>query len=206
MNILNAWLDCIFPPLCTFCKEPCRTKLFCPTCWDLCSLPDAEGRCRHCFSEIDGDYKICRICRDSPLLAFPSAFVFESTQPALRLCKGREEDPDSLAAFALLQWERLEWPFPDAIVPLPEAKSFARSFASWLDRPCLSAERLDEDAILLLLGKCVSLKEIHEASERICEAFPKKVYVLTLFHVHSTVDSDLEFARSGPVSGCSYRS
>lgn len=213
MKILKAWLELLFPPLCQSCKEPCQTRLFCPDCWELCSPPDPEYRCRHCFSEIE-EGPICQTCQTYPRCPFPSAFVFEPTLPALRLCK--MEDPESLAAFAIFQWNRLGWPLPDIIIPLLDARSFAKEFASCMNRPCFFALQYDgrwnfdqsflEEEIFLLLAKTDAQEKISAAIESVCEAFPKKVYVLSLLHdLDTSFDFDSKFSGDRPLFGHPYR-
>ena len=189
-SILKEWLDLIFPPLCKICKEPCATRLFCPDCWEMCALPDPVGRCRHCFEEMEEE--VCRHCRKKAILPFPSAFVFEPTLPALHLCSMRKEDPETLAAFAVIQWERLDWPMPDVVIPLPKASGLARAFASWLG--CFFVDVIDhwngewncktsileEEAQILLISVDNTYDDIAKAIEEICEAFPKKIFVLSL--------------------------
>ena len=187
----KAWIDCAFPPLCKVCKERCRTRLLCPSCWELCSPLDPVHRCRHCFQEIEED-ALCQRCRCEPRLSFPSAFVFESTTSAFCVCREAKEAPEALAAFLFVQWERLQWPVPDAVIPLPGASRLAASFSSWLGSSYASvlsygggfwecaSDRLEEDKILLLLGERASWETLREAAAALGETFPKKVYALSL--------------------------
>jgi hypothetical protein len=92
----------------------------------------------------------------------------------------------------MIQWERLSWPLPDAIVPLPDAREFARIFASWLN--CLCAplfsswngkwewkrKGIDEGACLLILGRRDSREKLDSVWDALSGAFPKKIYILTL--------------------------
>jgi hypothetical protein len=136
--------------------------------------------------------EICRRCRKKASLPFPSAFVFELTPPVLHLCSRIQEEPEALAAFALVQWERLDWPIPDIVMPLPKAEGVARAFASLLDCFFVDAVRhwrgkwdckhsfLEEDALILLISVKNSVDDIGKSIEAICEAFPKKIFVLSL--------------------------
>lgn len=118
----------------------------------------------------------------------PSASVFETSHPALRLCREAKEKPEAVAGFVFFQWERLGWPIPDAVIPLPGAKGIAQAFASWLDRPYIPVmlrwdcdiEVLEEDWILLLLAEKQSLQILQSSAEALSEAFPKKIYALSL--------------------------
>ena len=188
-SVFKDWLDFIFPPLCDCCKEPCETTFLCPGCWELCSLPDPAERCRHCFAE-KGE-EICPACRIKAEFPFPSAFVFESTPPVFHLCIKGKEEPEIAAAFALVQWERLDWPIPDSIVPLPGCRDLAKIFAAWLERPCADVlqcsrgwncdvDGLEENQLILVICRAATADEIRGAAEALYEAFPKKIFVLSL--------------------------
>jgi len=213
LSILGSWLDCIFPPLCEVCKERCHTRFFCADCWNICALVDPLHRCRHCFQEIE-EGTLCRICQRDPWLPFPFAYVFESSAQAYRLCREGKEHPDAMTAFMVVQWEKLRWPIPDVVVPLPGARCFAKSFSSWLETsyaPVLSrcldqwdcdVEALQEDQTLLLLGEKVSRSMLQGAIEALSEAFPKKIYVLSLLHDFPLFDAECS---SSPVSDSLFR-
>ncbi len=185
--MIKAWLDCMFPPFCEVCKEPCRTRLLCPNCWELCAPIDPKERCRHCFAEVEQE-GICQRCRSDPILSIPRASVFETSPSTRRLCREAKEKPEAIAAFALFQWERLNWPMPDVVVPLPGALQIAKPFAAWLHRPYdrifhrwnCDVESLEEDGILLLLSEKDSAMPLQKSIETLSGAFPKKIYALSL--------------------------
>ena len=193
-SLIQVWCDFLFPPLCKGCDEDSSTGLLCPSCWELCSLPDPAYRCSHCFHEVQSE-GLCNVCRFEPSLFFPSAFVFEPSPPAYQLCKEGKEAPEAMAAFLFVQWERLHWPFPDVVVPLPGAKELAKVFSFWLNSsymPVLSycnglwecsVEALEEDLIVLILGDKVSLDLLKEAALALNQSFPKKIYALTLLRI-----------------------
>jgi hypothetical protein len=143
--------------------------------------------------------EICPRCRNKAVLPFPSAFVFEPTPPSFRLCSICKEDPESLAAFAVVQWERLDWPMPDIVLSLPRAKGLARAFASLLGSFFADALKqrgewecntsfLEEDSLILLLSLGNSFNEINQAIEAVSDAFPKKIYVLSLYPLTASED------------------
>ncbi len=185
----------------------CETRLFCPECWEECSLPDPAGRCRHCFEEMEEE--ICQRCRNKAALPFPAAFVFEATPAALLLSSMVKENPEAMASFALVQWERLDWPIPDIILPLPKAKGLARGFASLLN--CFFADALkdgsegwecdtsffQEDSSVLLISVGNSFDEIHQAFDAVSDAFPKRVFVLSLVPLYSNNLKNRFLASSG---------
>lgn len=186
---MHYFLNCIFPPLCLSCKEKCATKFFCPACWLLCELPDPAERCRNCFETLDERGNLCVRCRHKPILPCVRATVFDSESPARLLGL---EVPDAMAGFALLQWIQLEWPMPDAIVPMPDPDSIAmgQAFAWLLNLPFVRAlrsdcayreNRLEEEGNLLLIDISSSMEKLKKAACALSESFPKRIFLLTLF-------------------------
>ncbi|MES2273292.1 MAG: hypothetical protein V4487_03790 [Chlamydiota bacterium] len=189
--MIPLFLDFIFPPLCLSCSERCSTKFFCPTCWELCAPPDPLERCRHCFGEISQLGEVCGQCRKGPLLPIERAYVFEAGAPIWRF---RKEEPSAIASFAVNQWIRLEWPVPDAIIPMPDpiSESITKAFASLLECPLVKALRsegprfelkeglIKEDLQLLLMNGSNSVESLRAAASALTEAFPKRTYLLSL--------------------------
>lgn len=186
--MIRFLIDLIFPPLCLACRERCETKFLCLDCWQLCTLPDPIERCRHCFEELDQRGDLCAQCREKKLLPIARAYVFDPASPAWRLGM----DPaEAMAAFAVCQWIQLEWPLPDAVIPMPDSHSVAigKAFAIMLNAPFVRAlhstceykeDYLEEDRELLLLDVSNSLENLHEAALSLLEAFPKRIYLLSL--------------------------
>jgi|GEM_PF-1141807 len=205
-SFFRAWGDFIFPPLCVCCKQVCRTCFFCPSCWDLCSPPDPLHRCFHCFDELYDaqpfSKALCLQCQKEPDLSVPYACVFEPTLAAQRLCLEQKEVPEAIAAFAMNQWVRLDWPYPHVVVPMPGAKNLAKPFALWLEVPEVEllsvyhgnwacyTDRVKEDQIFLLIDNHSSLSQIQKAVTALSEAFPKRIYVLSLYR--GTQDDRIE--------------
>jgi len=81
---------------------------------------------------------------------------------------------------------------PDIIIPLPKAQRLARAFASllgsffidaikrWEEWEC-NTSFLEEDSLILLISVGNSFDEIKGAIEALTDAFPKKVFVLSLY-------------------------
>lgn len=97
-----------------------------------------------------------------------------------------------MAGFALIQWVQLDWPMPDAIIPMPDANSIevGKALANLLERPFVRAlssaceykkDRLEEDQILLLFDACNPLAALKKTALFLSEAFPKKIYLLSLY-------------------------
>lgn len=189
MNHWASFLNFVFPPLCLACKERCETKYFCPDCWLLCELPDPVERCRNCFEELDQRGNLCQQCRYKPVLPLVRATVFDSESPARLLGL---DSFNAMAGFALAQWIQLEWPMPDAIIPMPDSNSISlgRAFASLIDRPFVRAlnsvceyqeDRLEEEGELLLIDISNSIDALRKAAIALSVSFPKRIYLLTLF-------------------------
>lgn len=97
-----------------------------------------------------------------------------------------------MAGFLIVQWARLNWPIPDVVIPLPGASHLARSFADWLGCSCAkvlksfhgswkcAADSLEENQVFLLLANKTSVEMLEGAAMALREAFPKKIYALSL--------------------------
>lgn len=185
--MILSMLHFLFPPLCISCGEKCGTKLLCPDCWVLCELPDPISRCRHCFEALDERADLCISCRQKQKLSAPRAYVFDPESPAR--CLG-VESVEAMAGFAILQWIELDWPDPDAVIPMPDSIPIAASFASFLNKPLIQAlsgafeyrqDRLEEGQILILFDISNPLSNLKKAVQSLSGSLPKKIYLLSLF-------------------------
>lgn len=185
--MLRHFVDFLFPPTCLACRERCSTKFLCPDCWVSSTLPDPVGRCRHCFEELDQRGILCPQCRQNRRLNAVRAYVFDLRSPARYL---GVDAPLAMASFALIQWIQLEWPVPDAIIPMPDSISMGSAFAKLLEVPFVRAlrfdgeykeDRLEEDQTLLLFDVSNPIEKLQKASSALSESFPKRVYLLSLF-------------------------
>ncbi|HSX13072.1 MAG TPA: hypothetical protein VLE96_01445 [Chlamydiales bacterium] len=176
-SVFSAFSDILFPPLCVICKERSQTKVFCPSCWSLCSFPDPVNRCPHCFIESEG---LCRQCVTKPLLPFTLGCIFEETDPAFHLSKMEGE---TVAAFAINAFVHLEWPIPDLVIPMPGGREVANYFAEMLQRPLGSTdpEAMNEDQVLLVLNAFHSVEELDKVVKKLALASPRRGFILSLF-------------------------
>ena len=139
--MISVVQDLLFPPICVVCKEKSHHSYLCQLCWEQSSLLNPAERCPHCFTAIDAAYQLCGRCEHEPFLLFPRAALFDQEAPICRLV-GRDELIDSFASFAFVQWERLGWPLPDLVIPIPFGPSeIARAFAAKIERPCIQLLR-----------------------------------------------------------------
>jgi hypothetical protein len=146
----------------------------------------------HCFESSENS--LCLRCIKDPELPYPRAAVFERDAPILRIKD--EEGSAALAGFAYHQLQQLNQPDPDflvSVVPSPIAKALA--MLCQIPSPNLfrrkipfgKSERwelrsglIPEDAVICLFDPGAKLQELKFACATISEAFPKKVYILSL--------------------------
>ena len=97
-----------------------------------------------------------------------------------------------MGGFAYFQWTMLEWPTPDAIIPMPDQNSRAigLALARLIDRPFVRAlytdgsyreESLEEEQELLLFDGGSPNELLKDGTEALLEAFPKKIRLLSLY-------------------------
>jgi hypothetical protein len=102
------------------------------------------------------------------------------------------ERVEAMASFAVLQWIQLEWPMPDAIVPMPDEASLSIGsfFAEILNVIFVRAlgkfheyveDRLEDQQILLVIDVSNSLEDLQKSALELSNSFPKKIYALSLF-------------------------
>ncbi len=196
MSIFRSLIDLVFPPFCVECSDYTDLKYLCHHCWEQSALLDLHDRCRHCFDEI-GQESICAKCLTHPTLPFERAAVFDSRAPIHRLLK--EDTASAAAGFAYYQWLRLDWKEPDLIVPIPTSRfGAAEKFAQLCNKPCVDLfhkiawplgtlkwevrdELIEENSTVLLFDEGGSSKHLQLAAKALSTAFPKKVYLISLF-------------------------
>lgn len=107
--------------------------LLCSTCASLLDPLNPAERCPLCFHPKRSEFLTCSDCLKYPTSYTAISAVFESQGPALSLLnhfKHRNSPylAHGIAAFMVAQFMRLEWPLPDAIVPVP------LSLVQWIRR------------------------------------------------------------------------
>ncbi len=128
---------------------PPETLVVCEACASLLELIDPDERCRVCFNPLSSQEWRCQTC-----LQYPSAFdrmgaAFDYAGPAASLVKRLKygQQPylaKGMAAFLVAQWDRLRWPLPDVLVPVPI------SWTHWLERGYNQSALLAEEMGKLL--------------------------------------------------------
>jgi ComF family protein len=130
-------LHLAYPTRCLHCHTllPPDTFVLCASCASLLELINPQERCRICFNPIPespADFP-CQDCLHHPSLFTRMGAVFNYEGPAASLMKRLKYANQpylarGMAAFLVAQLDQLEWPLPDALIPVP------LSFMHWLGR------------------------------------------------------------------------
>jgi hypothetical protein len=96
---------------------------------------------------------------------------------------------EAIGALAFYQSLRLGWTLPDLVVPVfSKRAAIAHVFAAFHDCPCphlfqrgeVREDLVEEDQVIWLFDEGASMKQLEVAVKAIGNAFPKKVYVISL--------------------------
>lgn len=125
-RLKDSFLHLVYPTTCLHCSlllAPSK-ELLCSSCASLLQLIDPKERCLACFNLKEHEQERCRSCIDHPLLFYRLAAAFDYEGPASSLIKHLKyyNQPylaRGLAAFLAAQFVNLDWPFPDALIPVP---------------------------------------------------------------------------------------
>lgn len=126
-----------YPSHCLHCGESIPEPadvLFCSGCSSLLDMLHPDERCPTCFcSHYDKRDRKCRDCTHGGLPYQRAAAVFDYRGPAATVIKkmkygNQPHLAKGAAAFMVAQFIQLNWPMPDALVPVP------MSAIHWIDR------------------------------------------------------------------------
>ncbi len=144
-KLKNSLLHLVYPLHCLHCDELIidDQSVFCKSCTSLLELIDPEERCPFCFGLNDAiKAKHCSYCAKKDYqLFYRVGSAFEYRGPAASLIKKLKyaNQPylaSGAGAFLAIQFDRLQWPLPDAIIPVP------LSFTHWVERGYNQSELL----------------------------------------------------------------
>ena len=142
----RSFLHLVYPSHCLHCRTFLSPEpiVLCSHCSSSLELLDPEERCPVCFHVFDGEGKLCQLCVRYPSLytGVGSCFSYEGAAATLvRQLKYYNQTYLSrgMGAFLVTQWERLRWPIPDVIVPVPI------SFLRWVERKYNQSELLAQE-------------------------------------------------------------
>lgn len=132
----QSFLHLAYPSKCLHCSTrlPPTSLVLCAACASLLELIEPDERCPTCFNPLSEEPSlVCHNCLHYPSVYFRMAATFNYEGPAATLVKRLKYANQpylarGMAAFLLAQFDRLQWPLPDALVPVP------LSFMRWLER------------------------------------------------------------------------
>ena len=135
-NLQKSLLHLAYPTKCLHCEIllPPSSLVLCPACASLLELASLDDRCPGCFNLLeDEDSLQCTHCSQYPSHYIQMAASFDYQGPASSLVKRLKYSNQpylakGMAALLVTQLDRLQWPLPDALVPVPI------SFSHWIDR------------------------------------------------------------------------
>lgn len=145
-------LHLIYPTKCLHCQAilPPNSLVLCSTCASLLELACPDERCSICFRVLEDEGALpCAECSYQPSHYFRMAAAFDYDGVAGSLVKRLKysQQPylaQGMAAFLFAQFDRLQWPIPDALIPVP------LSFTHWLERGYNQSALLAEELGLFL--------------------------------------------------------
>lgn len=211
-SVGRSFLDLLYPPVCIHCQEslgPGQERLLCRQCLHALVLIDPEERCPFCFSEKElAKLAACLECRRHPPKWDGFAFACDYMGPARTLLNSitsgdRPYLADGAGAMIAAQFVRLEWPFPDFIIPIPiifwrslelgfhPNLLLAKSVGSILDRPVENVLRIKNGAvhvkqslakdktILLISDLMTSKNYMKDCAEVLACERPRALYGMT---------------------------
>jgi ComF family protein len=151
-DLKRSFLHLVYPTKCLHCELvlPPESLVLCSTCASLLELIHPETRCPTCFNVLSEDsLHLCSECLQYPSSYFRMAAAFDYEGPAASLVRRLKygNQPylaQGMAAFLVAQFYHLQWPVPDALVPVP------LSFAHWLGRGYNQSALLAEEMGRLL--------------------------------------------------------
>lgn len=148
----KSLLHLAYPTRCLHCHTllPPEPLVLCSACASLLDLVSLHERCPICFNYLEEESGApCEECCQYPSLYLRRAAAFDYEGPAVSLVKRLKyaRQPylaQGMAAFLVAQFDQLQWPMPDALVPVP------LSFTHWLERGYNQSALLAEEMGRLL--------------------------------------------------------
>lgn len=147
-TLFHASLHFFYPSYCLACRQAIEPNslVLCKMCAAALAWIDPQERCMRCFSH-KKQQRHCLACQ-----AFPNPFcrigaAFEYTEPIISLMKhfkygNKPYLAKALGAALVLQMERLKWPLPEIIIPVP--LSFPRKWERGYNQSTLLAQEMSK--------------------------------------------------------------
>lgn len=151
-QLRKSLLHLAYPTKCLHCYTllPPKSLVLCSACASLLELASLDARCPICFNYLEeNEGGPCEDCCQCPPLYLRMAAAFDYEGPATSLVKHLKyaQQPylaKGMAAFLIAQFIELQWPMPDALVPVP------LSLAHWFERGYNQSALLAEEMGRLL--------------------------------------------------------
>lgn len=148
----KSFLHLVYPSTCLHCQTllPPESIVICHSCSTLLDLITPHHRCLMCFNLMDeSSHGICQECSHYPSHYVRTGSAFEYAGPPASLVKHLKYSnkpflSKGMAAFMVAQLDQLDWPLPDALIPVPI------SLTHLLDRGYNQSRLLAEEMSLLL--------------------------------------------------------
>ena len=133
--MIAALRHLLFPDFCLHCDEGIENQktVFCSACMQLLEWIDPNMRCRFCFAPLENpEYQTW--CGECLKQRNRIAAAMEYKGPAgtmLRALKysSRHDLAKIAAAKMVVQWEKLNWPLPEVLLPIPSRGAAVRLIA-----------------------------------------------------------------------------
>lgn len=201
----NLLLPFVYPSVCLTCDDLCSRAeyLLCDTCALSLELAECQGRCPRCFYPRDG--KKCLKCPKDSSPFSSMAFCFEGSGPPLLLAShfmrsGKSYLAKSLAAFLVIQFCRLKWPYPDLILACPSNFlqrlligchpdiMLGKEFAAFLNVPFIDGLKKGKiksgvdikDKTILLVDSFPEEETLSALGLALTEGYPHNIYALSV--------------------------
>jgi predicted amidophosphoribosyltransferase len=119
-------LDLFFPPTCMHCEASlAKHTPLCSNCLEQMQLLPEEGHCQKCFAQMGKAFGTCKSCQKLSHALYRLGCCFEAYGPARTylqafLVRRRFYLAKDLAAFIILQLNRLHFPDFDLITMVPK--------------------------------------------------------------------------------------
>lgn len=153
----------LYPAKCLHCHIllPPDSQVLCSGCASLLQLIDPMERCSTCFNPLtEPNQSICHECLQYRSFYKHMGSVFDYEGPAASLVRRLKYGNQpylawGMAAFLVIQFDRLKWPMPDVLVPVP------LSFTHWLERGYNQSTLLAEE-----MGRLINRPVWHALKRR----------------------------------------
>lgn len=127
---INSLTHFFYPTFCTHCNRQIygRERWICKPCFEQIEWIDSTLACKTCGKPKRERVRAqCSVCHVRPTYVMPMVSCFYPEGPAwalheqLRVYES-EEIAKLFASLLVMKWKELPWPFPEAIIPVPDSR------------------------------------------------------------------------------------